>query len=73
MSHCIGDDLLDGLDAIAAELRWTRARTDHAIRSGLLPVGRLGRRIVASRQTLRQHFTDITSGASLGDHADEAA
>jgi hypothetical protein len=73
MTDCIGEDLLDGVEAIAAELRWTRARTDHAIRNELIPVGRMGRRIVASRQLLRQHFTNITSGAAIGDCSEEAA
>jgi hypothetical protein len=73
MTAHVGDDLIWGLEAIAAECSMTRDQADTHIRAGRLPVGRIGRRLVASRATLRRFFTQVCSGGALGERADEAA
>jgi hypothetical protein len=45
----LADDLLWGVTAIAAYINRNERQTDHAIRSGNLPVKRMGKLIVSSK------------------------
>ena len=66
MSHIesdrLADDLLWGIQAIAEYLGLGKGQADHAIRSGHIPVKRMGGKngkyglIVGSKAALRRHF-----------------
>jgi len=52
----LGDDLLWGTDAIAAELKLTRRQAQHQLECRSIPAGKQLGRWVASRRALRAHF-----------------
>ena len=54
----IRDDLLEGAEAIAAELGWPRRRVYYTIESGSgeWPIWREGGVITSTRSALRQHL-----------------
>ena len=62
-SCSIADDILWGLEEIAAELRLNEHQVIYRIKTGALPVRRYGRRFYASRAELRDHFFGQTSAA----------
>lgn len=67
MPESLSDDLLDGVADISAFLgpeKFPPRRVHHLIDSGLLPVGRMGRRIIGSKAVLRKHFSELTSAAA---------
>jgi hypothetical protein len=57
-------DLLWGTAKIAAFLGLSERQADHAIRSGHLPVRRMGRLIVGSKAALRKQFTVVDEKAA---------
>jgi excisionase family DNA binding protein len=62
MTNDLASDLLFGAAPIAQYLGITRSKTYHLIEDGQLPVGRQGKRIVASKAKLRAHYDRL-----LGD------
>jgi hypothetical protein len=56
----IADDRLVGAEAIAKFRGDSVRRTRYLIERGLLPVGREGDIIVASKRTLREHWQKLT-------------
>jgi hypothetical protein len=63
----IADDTVEGARAIAEVLYdddsiQSRKRVFYLAERGLIPVGRLGRRLIASRKKLREHVNSLTSG-----------
>jgi hypothetical protein len=58
----IADDRLETVEAIAEFLGVDLRRCRHLIHLGLLPVGREGRVIVASKQRLMDHWREVTRG-----------
>jgi hypothetical protein len=60
-------DVLIGVRQIAAALGLPPRAVQHLIRSGRLPTGRLGTRVVASRRLLQQAVNGALAGVSLPD------
>jgi hypothetical protein len=63
----VADDIIEGAEAIAAFIwgRVTRNRVKRVFYLAdrrLIPVGKLGRRLVASKAKLRRHFDNLTNG-----------
>ena len=56
----LADDLLIGADAIAEELGVDRAQVYYFVRKKKLPIGRLGRSLIASRSKLRRAIANLT-------------
>jgi hypothetical protein len=56
----IGDDLIWGAEAIAAEINRTPRQTFHMLENGLLPAGKVGEKWVGSRTTIRAALLKIT-------------
>jgi hypothetical protein len=56
------DDLIWGAEAIAAEINQKPRQIYYQVKNGLLPVGQVGDKLVASRKALKQHFEMIISG-----------
>jgi hypothetical protein len=54
-------DLLWGAEQIADELGQSPRQVYHAAQKNLLPIQRVGARLVASRRELRRHLTALTS------------
>jgi hypothetical protein len=61
----IGDDLIWGAKAIAAELNQSERQTFHLLERGLLPAGKVGEKWVGSRKTLRAHMLKITGALDV--------
>lgn len=59
-SGSLADDLLIGADAIAAELGMSKGTIYRLYRANLLPIGKLGKVLVASRSKLRQAVQQMT-------------
>jgi hypothetical protein len=59
----LADDLLLGVEAIAAYIGLDKRQVDWQIRKGQIPVTRMGRLIIGSKSALRRRFTP-TEGAS---------
>lgn len=59
----LGEDRLDGADAIAAFVGIDRRRVFHLAERKLIPVGKEGGRLVASKAALREHYAKLTRGA----------
>jgi len=53
----LADDLLPGVEAIAAYLGFDKRQVDWQIRKGQIPVTRMGRLIIGSKRALRARFT----------------
>jgi hypothetical protein len=64
-SEVVGDDLLWGTPAIAKELRKTPRQVVHMLQNHLLPVGKVGGRVVASKKRLREYFAAATAGEGV--------
>src|SRR5262249_4703411 len=52
----LADDLLPGVEAIAAYLGFDKRQVDWQIRKGQIPVTRMGRLIIGSKRALRARF-----------------
>jgi len=61
-SVTLSEDLLWGVEAIAAEIGKTSRQTFHLIETKQIPAAKIGGRIVASRAKLRAHFEAILAG-----------
>lgn len=60
----LGDDLLSGANAIA-EFLGTNAREVYLLaQTKRLPIGRLGRKLIASKRSLARHVEKITRGST---------
>ena len=55
------DDLLFGAQAIAEELGVTKQIVYHYVRTKRLPIGRIGKNLIASRTKLRRAIGSLTS------------
>jgi hypothetical protein len=65
MPDSLSDDLLDGVNEISAFLgsdKFPPRRIHHLIDRDLLPVGRIGRRIIGSKQRISEHLARVTAG-----------
>ena len=62
-SFNIADDRLSGVHAIADFIGYTKRRTQYLIDCGVIPVGREGNRIVASKSVLTDDYRRRTNGA----------
>ena len=60
----LADDLLNGATEIAEFLGTNRREVYHLLRTGRLPIGRLGRKLIASKRQLTRHALKITAPAS---------
>jgi hypothetical protein len=58
----IADDKLRGIAAIAAFIGESERRTHYLIERKLLPYGREGASIIASKKRLLEHHARLTSG-----------
>jgi hypothetical protein len=58
----VGDDLLLGANAIAEFLGIEPKQVYYFASRRLIPAGKLGGILTASKQKLREHFDKITSG-----------
>jgi hypothetical protein len=61
----IGEDLIWGAKAIAAELNQSERQTFHLLERGLLPAGKVGEKWVGSRKALRAHMLKITGALDV--------
>jgi len=57
----IADDLLIGAAAIAEELGITPMQVYHWARLKRLPIGRIGKNLIASRRQLQRAFAALTT------------
>jgi hypothetical protein len=57
----LADDLLDGGAAIAAFLGVNQREVYHLAKTKRLPIGRLGRKLIASRSQLRRAAKALTA------------
>jgi hypothetical protein len=57
----LADDLLDGGAEIAAFLGCNTREVYHLHKTGRLPIGRLGRKLIASRSQLRRAAKALTA------------
>jgi hypothetical protein len=58
----LADDLLDGGPAIAEFLGCNTREVYHLHKTGRLPIGRLGRKLIASKRHLARHANKLTRG-----------
>ena len=58
----LGDDLVWGAKGIAKTINKSERATYHLMRSGKIPVGKVGSQHVGSKSRLRKHFAAITGG-----------
>ena len=58
------DDALHGVDEIAEFINESKRRTQYLLATRQIPGGHFGRRWVASRSLLREHYAAVTSGKS---------
>ena len=56
----VGSDRLRGIKSIAQFLQEPERRVGYLIKRGLIPVGREGNAVVASKTTLRGHHRNMT-------------
>lgn len=59
----VGDDLLVGAAAIATEMGMSPSEIYYAHRKKLLPIGKMGKFLIASRSRLRRAARVLTSAA----------
>jgi hypothetical protein len=57
-----GDDRLEGAAAIAEFTGETVRRVFHLAEKKLIPVGRIGGRLIASKKVLTEHYQKLVSG-----------
>jgi len=60
----IEDDLLRGLDEIAAYIREHPVQTSLLIKQGIIPAGKIGRVYIASKRRLSERYSELTAGGS---------
>jgi hypothetical protein len=60
----LADDLLNGAAEIAAYLGTNVRKVYLEAQTGRLPIGRLGRKLIASKRQLTRHTNKITRGSS---------
>jgi hypothetical protein len=60
----IGADLLIGAEAIATELNMAPHEIYYAHRKKILPIGKLGSKLIASKNELRRAMRAITCGGN---------
>jgi hypothetical protein len=58
-SDRLGDDVLIGAKAIAAELNLQPHEVYYLHRRGRLPIGKLGKDLISSRSALRRALADL--------------
>jgi hypothetical protein len=58
----LGDDLIWSTPAIAKELRLPVRQTQHLVMTRVIPTGKVGGRVVASRRKLREFLESAVSG-----------
>ncbi len=63
-SSKIGDDLITGAPAIAAELGWSDSKTYHSLQDGKIPCFKLGTTWYARRSSLRRHFDELEEAST---------
>jgi hypothetical protein len=59
----LASDKLRGVGPISSFIGEPPTRTYYLLESGQLPAGKLGRRWIASKQTLTEHYRKITNPA----------
>ncbi len=69
----IGQDLLWGVRAIAAEINQPERKTIYMPERGLLPGGKVGARWVASKSAIAERFRRLTSATRPGVDSEETA
>jgi len=57
----IGDDLLWGINAIAAEIGRSPSQTNHMVENGRIPCGKMGGQWVANRRHIHDAFDRLTA------------
>jgi hypothetical protein len=62
--EALGADLLRGIKAIAQFLGESERRCYYLVERGLIPCGKEGASLVASRAALRAHYARITGGGA---------
>ena len=55
----LADDLLNGADAIAAYLGWSRSRVFYSVRRRYLPIGNVGSLLIARKSELNAALTGL--------------
>jgi hypothetical protein len=58
----LGTDILRGAAAIATYLNESQRRVFYLAERQMLPIGRLGSTLIASKQRLREHYDRLTQG-----------
>jgi hypothetical protein len=59
-AETLGDDILKGAEQIALFIGESERRTRYLIDRGYVPAGQIGRIWVASKKTLREHYSRVT-------------
>jgi hypothetical protein len=59
----VGDDLIIGIEEIAAELRRTRRQAQHLVDAGHVPTFKIGSQRAALRSVLRAHLRQLAETA----------
>ena len=62
------EDLLHGAAQIAAYLRISQASLYQRVRQGVVPVGRFGKKLLASRSALDEHLARLARGGFVPVH-----
>ena len=60
----LSEDRLEGATAIAEFLGTTRRRAFQLCERKLIPCGREGGRLIASKRALREHYAKLTRGGT---------
>ena len=60
----LAEDILTGAKAIGEFIDANERRVYHLAENGLLPIGRIGRRLTASKKRLREAYVRLTAGLS---------
>jgi hypothetical protein len=63
IDDALGTDILRGAAAIATYLNESQRRVFYLAERQMLPIGRLGSTLVASKRRLREHYDRLTQGA----------
>jgi hypothetical protein len=58
----VADDILRGAGAIASFLGEPKRRVFYLAELGLLPIGKEGKSLIASKKRLCRHYDDLTRG-----------
>jgi hypothetical protein len=72
LAESIADDILRGARAIASFLGEDKRRVFYLAERGIVPIGREGKNLVASKRRLRQHYDGLTAGGTVADNGGAA-